>query len=106
MSTTANVIIIIVSLSLWLLLIVRLTYKTLRSRKAPEVSVRAVVVDCRREEVFSKYSGTGKTTKYLVVFSADGKKLSFYVSEVSWYQYQRQRSGILKYKGDRVIEFN
>lgn len=106
MPTITNIIIILVALLLWVLLIVGLTLKMLRRRNAPVVSVKAVVVDCRREEVFSKYAGSGKTYKYLVVFSAEGKKLSFYVSEFSFRQYQTKRSGILKYKGDRLLDFS
>ena len=106
MSTTTNIVIIVIAVLLWVLLIVGLTLKMLRRRKAPVVSVKAVVVDCRREEFFSKYSGNGKTYKYLVVFSAEGKKLSFHVSEFSFRQYQTKRSGTLKYKGDRLLDFS
>ena len=104
MPTTVNIIIIAIALALWVLLILRLVFKTLKNRKAPVKTVKAVVVERRKDEQFSKYSG--KSVKYLIVFSAEGKKLSFYVSEFSWHQYQNQRSGTLKYQGDRLIDFS
>ena len=54
---------------------------------------------------FSKYSGTGKHEKYVVVFSVDGKKKSFYVSQFSYNGYRVNEKGTLKYKGDKLIEF-
>ena len=85
----------------WLLAMLRL----LGMRLAPVKTVRATVVDKNRTEVFSKYSGNGKHCKYAVVFSAEGKKLSFYVSEFSYGGYHKGETGMLTYKGDRLIDF-
>ena len=76
-----------------------------KNRYAPVKTVRAVVVDKNKVETFSKYSGTGKSEKYVVVFSVDGKKKSFYVSQFSYNGYKINQKGTLKYKGDKLMEF-
>lgn len=87
---------------LYLLLLVRF----LKNRIAPIKKVKATVIDKNRVEFFSKYRGNGKGYKYAVVFSADGRKLSFYVSELSYGGYRKGESGTLTYKGDRLIDFS
>lgn len=87
---------------LYLLILVRF----LKNWLAPVKKVRATVVDKNRIESFSKYSGNGKRYKYAVVFSAEGKKLSFYVSEFSFGGYRKGENGTLTYKGDRLIDFS
>lgn len=79
--------------------------KTIKNRYAPVKTVKAVVVDKNKVESFSKYSGNGKSEKYVIVFSIDGKKKSFYVSQFSYNGYRVNEKGTLKYKGDRLIEF-
>lgn len=79
--------------------------RVLKKRLAPERTVKAEVIHKQKTESFSKYSGTGKRVRYVVTFMAEGKKLSFYVSEFSYGGYRRGEKGTLKYKGDRIIEF-
>jgi len=55
--------------------------------------------------VFAKYSGNGKREKYVIVFSVGGKKKSFYVSEFSYGGYRINEKGVLKYKGDKIVDF-
>ena len=76
-----------------------------KNRYAPIKTVRAVVIDKNKVAAFSKYSGNGKTEKYVIVFSIDGKKKSFYVSQFSYNGYSVNEKGTLKYKGDKLIEF-
>ena len=73
---------------------------------APVKRVPATVVDKYKEVRFSKYSGDGTHTRYVVIFSARGKKLSFPVSEFSYEGYAVNDRGILTYRGDRIIGFN
>lgn len=80
--------------------------RVLINRFAPVKKVKAVVVDKYRTEVFAKSSGTGKRYKYVVVFSTEGRKRGFYVSEFSYGGYRKGESGTLKYKGDRIIDFS
>lgn len=92
-------------MGIWLLAMVRLLIKAMKTKRAPVKTARAVVVDKQIIETFSKYSGNGKHEKYVVVFSVDGKKKSFYVSRFSYGGYRVNEEGTLKYKGDKLIGF-
>ena len=85
----------------WLLAFLRIII----NKHAPVKTVKATVIDKQVVETFSKYSGSGKQEKYAVVFSAEGKKVSFYVSQFSYNGYKINEKGTLKYKGDRLISF-
>ena len=89
----------------WLFILILIAARVIRSKCAVVKTVKAVVIDKCQIEAFSKYSGNGKKTKYAIVFSAEGRKLSFYVSEFSYGGYSLKESGTLKYKGDRIIAF-
>ena len=73
---------------------------------APVKRVPATVIDKYKEVRRSKYSGDGTRTRYVVIFSARGKKLSFLVSEFSYEGYALNDRGILTHRGDRIIGFN
>ena len=90
----------------WVLVIVRIIIKTIKNKYASVKTVKAVVIDKHKIETFSKYSGNGKNEKYVVVFSVNGKKKSFYVSQFSYGGYKINEKGKLKYKGDNLIGFN
>lgn len=92
-------------LAFWLFIIVAVVVRKLKGRFSPIKTVHAVVVDKHTVEFFSKYAGNGKTEKYVVTFSAEGKRLSFYVSAFSYAGYTINESGMLTYKGDRLIGF-
>lgn len=91
----------LVFMGLWLLLIIRVISK----RFGPVKTVRAEVIGKQTVEQFSKYSGSGKRTKYVVIFSVEGKKKSFYVSEFSYGGYRKGEKGTLTYQGDRLLDF-
>lgn len=91
---------------IWLLAVIRIVSKALRYRLSPVTTVEAVVVDKHTIEHFSKYSGNGKSQKYVVAFLVDGKKKAFYVSQFSYGGYRVNQKGKLKYKGDRLIDFS
>lgn len=88
--------------AMYLLIFIRV----LKNRVAPVKKVKAQVIDKHQVEFFSKTRGNGKRIKYVVVFCAEGKKLSFYVSEFSNGGYRLKEKGTLKYKGDRLIDFS
>ena len=79
--------------------------RIIKNRCTSIKTVKAVVIDKNKAEAFSKYSGNGKTEKYVIVFSIDGKKKSFYVSQFSYNGYRVNDKGTLKYRGDKLIEF-
>lgn len=101
----SNIIIISLFLGVGALAVARLLVKAVKNRYAPIKTVQAVVIDKNRVETFSKYSGTDKSEKYVIVFSVGGKKKSFYVSQFSYNGYRINEKGTLKYKGDKLIEF-
>ena len=105
MDNLASNVVGIVFFSLWIVACVFLVIKFVRNRLAPVKTVKGQVTNKHRQEVFSKYSGTGKKYKYVVVFSAEGKSLSFYVSEFSYNGYKVKEKGTLTYKGNRLINF-
>lgn len=72
---------------------------------APVKTVNAKVVDKGKEKLFSKAGAYGRSARYYVVFQAEGKKLSFYVSEFSCGGYRKGETGKLTYKGRRLIDF-
>ena len=79
--------------------------RTIKNRYAPIKKVKAVIIDKNKIESFSQYSGSGQTEKYVIVFSVNGKKKSFYVSQFSYNGYKVNEKGILKYKGNKLISF-
>ena len=91
---------------IWAVALIGFVIRTIRNKRGPVKTVQAEVVGKQTVENFSKYSGTGKTTRYVVIFSAGGRKLSFYVSEFSYKGYKKGEKGTLKYKGDRLIDFH
>ena len=105
MDSLASNVVGIVFISLWIVACIFLVIKFVRNKLAPVKTVKAQVANKRRQEVFSKYSGTGKQYKYVVVFSAEGKTLSFFVSEYSYSGYKVKEKGTLTYKGNRLINF-
>ena len=81
--------------------IVRIIYTSLQSKK----TVKAIVVEKHISEQVSKYAGDGRPKKCIVVFSIDGKTKGFQVSEFSYAGYKVNDTGMLTYKGNRLINF-
>ena len=103
--TISNIVISSLFLGVGALAMVSILIRTIKNRYAPIKTVKAVVIDKNKIETFSKYSGNGKAEKYVIVFSVNGKKKSFYVSQFSYNGYRINEKGTLKYKGDKLIEF-
>ena len=74
-------------------------------RCAPTKIVSATVVDKQKTDTFSKYSGSGKQKKYVIIFSVNGKKHAFYVSKFSYDGYRIGEKGKLTYKGNKLLSF-
>ena len=101
----SNIVISSLFIGVGALAMVSILIRTIKNRYAPIKTVKAVVIDKNKIETFSKYSGNGKAEKYVIVFSVNGKKKSFYVSPFSYDGYRVDEKGMLKYKGDRIIGF-
>ena len=80
-------------------------YRGFKSMFAPVKTVDAVVVKKYKVDNFSKYSGTGVKSKYVVVFESGSKLIRLYVSEFSYNQYKVNEKGSLTYKGNSIIDF-
>lgn len=106
MPIDAGNIVVILVLLLWLAVFIVIAIRMLKSKYGPVKTVKATVVDKSKIETFSKYSGNGKSNKYVIVFETNGKKRSFYVSEFSYGGYRVRETGTLKYRGDRIIDFS
>ena len=76
------------------------------NRFAPVKTSKAVVVDKTVIQRFSKYAGSGMVKEYVIVFSLEGKKKSFSVSQFSYDGYRINEKGTLKYRGNRIISFD
>ena len=94
-----------VFLGLWILMIVGMIVRIVKNKYGPTKTVKAVVIEKYIKERFSIYSGNGKRENYVIVFSAQGETLSFYVSEFSYGGYEINEKGMLTYKGDQLIGF-
>jgi len=91
---------------LFLVLFLLFWVRILSNAMAPVKQVKATVTNKYKEELFSKYSGDGKRERFVVVFSAEGKALSFQVSEFSYGGYRLNERGTLTYRGNRIIAFD
>ena len=101
----SNIVIISLFIGVGALAMVSIIARTIKNRYASVKTVKAVVIDKHIVENFSKHSGAGKHEKFVVVFSVEGKKKSFYISQFSYNGYRVNEKGTLKYKGDKLIEF-
>lgn len=106
MENLPNVVLVILFLGIGILALVSILVRFWKNHHAPVRTVPAVVVDKHRAEVFSQYSGNGKREKYVVVFSVDGKKKGFSVSQFSYDGYQIGEKGRLTYQGDKLLDFH
>ncbi len=97
-STAFNCFAIVLFLVCWGLIVARL----LKNRYASAKRVKAEVVDKFKEQIVTKH---GITERYVVVFSAGGKRLAFDVSEFSFGGYRIEEKGTLEYKGNKIIDF-
>ena len=101
-----NIIAVALFVAFWVFIFCAIIVRVIKNKLAPVRRVKAVVIAKHRAESFSKYSANGKRVKYVVTFSAEGKKLSFYVSPLTYNGYRIDEKGTLTYKGDRIIGFN
>ena len=74
-----------------------------RKRYGKVKKVKAQLVEKYTYNVVSKTNPNQKA--HVLVFDAEGKKLSFNVPEFSYGGYKLKKKGTLKYKGDMILEF-
>lgn len=105
MYETVQTVFIVLLFGLWFFVAAKVVLRMVRSKYGRIHTVKAKVIDKNKIESFDKYKGNGKHTKYVIVFETEGKKRSFYVSELSFGGYRIGETGTLKYRGDRIMEF-
>lgn len=75
-----------------------------KNRFAKVKKVKAQLVEKYVYNVVSRTNPNAK--RYTLVFETEkGKRLSFNVPEFSYGGYKEKKKGILKYKGDMILEF-
>lgn len=53
-----------------------------------------------------RYSLPHSRERFIITFICNGKKLAFDVSEFSYSNYRVGERGILKYRGNTILDFN
>lgn len=101
MSDIINIIAIVLSVICWILIIRKIVY----SKFLPVKSVKAKVIDKYKPYIVSNYPGVFKNKHCIIVFETENKRLSFNVSEISYNSYRINDKGTLKYKGNKIINF-
>ena len=97
---------ILLSITSFVLIFLYVIIRHLTDKYGKVKSVEAVVIHKSKMEPFSKVKSSGMGTRCYVVFQVNGKKLSFRVSEFSYNGYRIGEKGTLKYKGERLVDFN
>ena len=104
----ANALVTVLGVLMIAFIIFLLTAPVIRiilKNSAKEKTVNAKVCDKFKGQRFSKYAGNGTVEEYFVVFEIEGKKKRFLVSNFSYDGYNINETGMLTYKGDRLIDF-
>ncbi len=98
-----NVILGIISIGLFMCIAIRI----FRDKFSAEKSVKATVIDKQTylQEQFFKTQAPKTEQKYIVTFMSGKKKMSFNVSPLSYNGYKVNQTGMLKYKGSKIIDF-
>jgi len=101
MLNIVNVIAVIIFLVCWFFIIKKLVTDKISSVK----SVKAVISHKYKTNTASKYPETLRKPNYVVIFDVGNQKRSFYVSEFSYNNYKIGEKGMLKYKGNKIVDF-
>ena len=80
-------------------------FRFITGRFGKEKTTRATVVDKYKTKCASKVPGVFQREQCVIVFSTGEKKLTFNVSEFSFEGYTVNEKGMLKYRGNRLIDF-
>ncbi|MBR2499718.1 MAG: DUF2500 family protein [Clostridia bacterium] len=101
MNNIINLFFIFIFLLCWLFIL----RKMILNKFAPVKTVKAEVVDKYKSDVVTKYHGTFKTERYVVIFKTKNEKLILNVSQFTYDNYKINDKGTLKYKGTKIISF-
>lgn len=90
------------------IIVVGISINIIKNIFSKEKTIRATVVDkqCYDKQIYRKAQAPFKNKEYVITFLCENKKKCFNVSELSYENYKLNQKGILKYKGNQIIDFN
>ncbi len=103
MGTIINIFFLLISSVIICGFVMKIVKNTLSAQK----SVNAMVIEKQSfsQQILSKTQAPRVQQKFVIIFMTESKKLSFYVSPFTYNSIKEKQSGILTYKGDKLIDF-
>ena len=78
-----------------------------RFSNVKEVSAKVINKQCyQKQAVYRVVTAQFNKTEYVITFLCGDKKMHFNVSEFSYNCYRINQTGMLKYKGSKIIDFS
>lgn len=90
-----------------IIIVIGIFGKILINTFSKEQSIKAELVDkqCYDKRIYSKRQAPYTKKEYVITFLCGNKKKYFNVSESSFKNYRVNQKGMLKYKGNKIIDF-
>ncbi len=101
--TIINMIFIILILVIFIGIGIRILKNKLSAVK--EIEAEVIKKECFTEMTI-RHSLPTSRKRFIITFMCNGKKLAFDVSEFSYSNYRVGERGILKYRGNTILDFN
>ena len=99
----SSVIFVILEIVIVLGIAIRLVHNYIFKEKQENATV--FDKQCINKQIYSKAQAPFVKKEFVVTFLCKNKKRYFSVNELSYNNYKKGQKGILKYKGNRLIEF-
>ncbi len=89
------------------IIVIGIIVKTIKNMCAKEKCVKAVVTDKQSYDrpIYRKSQASFTRKEYVITFLCGDRKKYFTVSELSYGNYRMNQKGILRYKGNQIIDF-
>ena len=89
------------------IIVIGFIIKVVSEFSAKEKTIKAVVIDKQSydKQIYRKSQTSFTQKEYVITFLCENKKKYFNVSELSYINYRINQKGMLKYKGNRIIDF-
>ena len=90
-----------------IIIIAGIFIRTINNMLSKEKSIEAIIIDKNSydKEIIRKSEPPFLKKEYTLTFLCKNKKMIFSVSELSYKNFRLNQKGILKYKGNRFIDF-
>jgi len=85
-----------------------IVFRLLKQKRSMKKTVDAVLVNKQQytQQMVSRAQGVQKAERYVLTFSAQGRRLDFYVSAPVYESCALEETGVLVYQGERFISFD